>query len=175
MTLTSRPAVVDDRPFLLDLYASNRADELSVLGWSPGAIRSFLAQQYGARQAGWAVSAPAADDLVLVRDGCPIGRLVVERRADGIRVVDIAVVPGEQGRGIGTAVLHRLLDEADAALLPVTLHVLATGAARRLYERLGFRALPGDGVHVPMQRPPIRARATSRRADAVVVQPNTAT
>ena len=175
MPVDSRPVVGDDRPFLLDLYAASRADELSAVGWRPEALRAFLDQQYRAREAGWAVSAPAADDRILVRDGCPIGRLVVDRRADGIRVVDIAVVPEEQGRGIGAALLGDVLAQADAAGLPVTLHVLATSRASLLYERLGFRALAGDGVHVPMERAPIRAPATSSRADAPAVQPNTAT
>lgn len=169
MPVDSRPVVGDDRSFLLDLYAASRADEFSALGWSPAAVRAFLDQQYQAREAGWAVSAPAADDLLLVLDGRLLGRLVLDRRADGIRVVDIALVPEEQGQGIGTAVLREVLAEADAAGVPVTLHVVAMSPARRLYERLGFRPVEGepegDIVHVPMERTP----------DLGAAQPNTAT
>ncbi|MFQ6171955.1 GNAT family N-acetyltransferase [Oryzobacter sp. R7] len=175
MTLTSRPTVDGDLPFLLDLYAANRSDEFSLLGWTPEALRSFLEQQYRARQVAWGLTAPAADDRVLVRDGCPVGRLVLDRRAEGVRVVDIAVVPEEQGRGIGTTVLRRVLDEAEDARLPVTLHVVAASRARRLYERLGFRTLREDGVHVLMGRTAGQAPETSRRAEGAAVQPNTAT
>jgi GNAT superfamily N-acetyltransferase len=164
--VSTRPVVGDDRSFLLDLYAVTRAAEFSALGWSPEALRAFLEQQYRAREAGWAVSAPDADDRVVIRDGRPIGRVVIDRQPDGIRVVDIALAPAEQGRGIGAVVLRGIMDEADAARVPVTLHVVATNPARRLYARLGFEPVSGDGIHVLMERP---------CADAAVAQPNTAT
>lgn len=158
MSIHSRRVVGDDRLFLLDLYAAGRVDEFSAVGWIPAAVRAFLDQQYQAREAGWAVSAPAADDLLLVRDDRPLGRLVLDRRADNIRVVDVALMPEAQGQGIGTAVLREVLAEADAVGVPVTLHVVATSPARGLYERLGFRPVeeepPGDAVHVPMVRVP---------------------
>ena len=104
-----------------------------------------------------------------MRDGRPLGRLVLDRRTDDIRVVDVALMPEEQGQGIGTAVLREVLAEADVAGVPVTLHVVATSPARRLYERLGFRTVEGepqgDIVHVPMERTP----------DLGAAQPNTAT
>lgn len=166
MPIASRPAREEDRRFLLDLYAATRADEFSALGWSPEALRTFLEQQYRAREAGWRLGTPDSDDRVLVRDGHPIGRLVLDRQPDGIRVVDIALLPGEQGRGTGTEVLRGVLGEADAARVPVTLHVVAGNRARRLYERLGFVPVTGDGVHVLMTR---------RCAERAVAQPNTAT
>jgi ribosomal protein S18 acetylase RimI-like enzyme len=162
----SRPALAGDRPFLLDLYIATRAAEFSALGWSPEALRAFLEQQYRAREAGWGVSAPDGDDRILVRDGRPIGRLVIDRRPDGIRVVDVAVVPAEQGRGIGSAVLRQVLEEADAARVPVTLHVVTTNPALRLYERLGFVPVSEDGIHVLMER---------ASPESAVAQPNTAT
>jgi GNAT superfamily N-acetyltransferase len=95
-----------------------------------------------------------------------VGRLVLDRRADGIRIVDLAVVPAEQGRGTGTAVLRSVLAEADAVGAPVTLHVVVASPARRLYERCGFVPVTSDGIHLFMERP-----ETNRAAP----QPNTAT
>lgn len=166
MPVASRPVLAADRPFLLDLYIATRADEFSALGWRADALRLFLEQQYVVREAGWGLSAPDADDRVLVLDGRPVGRLVIDRRADGIRIVDVAVVPAEQGRGAGASVLRHVLEEADAARVPVTLHVVATNPALRLYERLGFVPVSEDGIHVLMERP---------RAEPAVAQPNTAT
>lgn len=166
MPIDSRRVLAADRPFLLDLYVSTRAGEFCALGWSPGVLRAFLEQQYRAREAGWADSTPDADDCVLVHDGRPIGRLVIDRRPDGIRIVDIAVVPGEQASGIGTSVLQRVLDEADAVGAPVTLHVVATNPARRLYDRLGFVPVTQDDIRVLMER-------SSR--EPAGPQPNTAT
>lgn len=166
MGVTVRAVVDDDRPFLLDLYAATRQEEFAALGADPRVVRSLLEQQYVAREAGWASSAPGADDLVLELADHRVGRLVLDRRPDGIRVVDIAVMPTEQGRGIGAAVLRRVLDEADAVGAPVTLHVVAGNPARRLYERLGFVPVSGDGIRLLMERP---------SPETGVAQPNTAT
>ena len=50
----------------------------------------------------------------------------------------IAVTPDLQGQGIGTSVIHQVLDEAKRSGKPVALQVLKVNPARRLYERLGF-------------------------------------
>jgi ribosomal-protein-alanine N-acetyltransferase len=51
----------------------------------------------------------------------------------------IGVDPARQGRGIGYALLRRLLDDADAHGGPVFLEVRTDNiAARTLYERNGF-------------------------------------
>lgn len=168
--VTSRPALAADRPFLVELYAANRAGELVGAGWDAATLRVFLEQQYRAREAGWAATAPHHDDEVLFRGDRPVGRLVLDRRADGIAVVDIALVPAEQGHGTGTAVLSAVLAEADAAGVPVRLHVVVDNPARRLYEGLGFRALDTDGVHLRMERPP--GGGVERGSGA---QPSTAT
>lgn len=152
-TLTSRPATAGDRPFLLELYAANRARELADAGWDESTMRVFLEQQFRAREAGWAASVPDHDDEVLLHGDRPVGRLVVDRRADGIRVVDVALLPELHGRGTGTALLRQVLAEADRGGVPVTLHVVATNPAVRLYERLGFRTTGTGGVHLAMERP----------------------
>ena len=164
--VTSRPAVAADRPFLVDLYAETRAAELAGVGWDPATLRVFLEQQYGAREAGWAAVAPDRDDAMLLCGERPIGRLVLDRRADGVSVVDIALLTRDQGRGTGTAVLEALLAEADAAGVPVRLHVAAGNPARRLYERLGFFVTGSDEVYLAMERPAAgeTERATSAQA-----------
>jgi GNAT superfamily N-acetyltransferase len=43
-----------------------------------------------------------------------------------------------QRRGIGTDIIHRLIDRANRAGQPVTLGVVKSNPARHLYERLGF-------------------------------------
>lgn len=82
-------------------------------------------------------------------DGTPIGaawvRLLVGDDAgygyvdDATPELAIAVAPGTTGRGVGTAMLTRLLDVAAEAFPAVCLSVRAGSPARRLYERLGFR------------------------------------
>jgi ribosomal-protein-alanine N-acetyltransferase len=59
---------------------------------------------------------------------------------DEVHVNNVAVRPGFRGRGIGTALLRRLLADARAlGARRATLEVRASNdGARRLYERLGF-------------------------------------
>ena len=44
----------------------------------------------------------------------PIGRLYVERRAEEIRIIDIALLPPYRGQGIGRALLQTLLSRSQA-------------------------------------------------------------
>jgi len=60
---------------------------------------------------------------------------------DEIHINNVAVVPDLRGRGIGTALMSRVLEEARAlGAGRATLEVrVSNQAARRLYARLGFR------------------------------------
>lgn len=65
--------------------------------------------------------------------------------------------PGLQGRGIGSAVLGRLLEQCDHEAATVRLNVLQGSSARRLYERHGFTVESEDEVDIFMVRAPLPA------------------
>lgn len=71
------------------------------------------------------------------------------------------LVPHQQGGGVGTAVLRRLLDWCDRAGIRVRLNVLHGSPARRLYERHGFALDTEDLVDVFMVREPAANRRGS--------------
>jgi ribosomal protein S18 acetylase RimI-like enzyme len=56
----------------------------------------------------------------------------------------LGVVPAHRGQGVGTELLRLLLEEAYALVPAVTLSVRMDSPAIRLYERFGFRRLPGE-------------------------------
>ena len=59
--------------------------------------------------------------------------------ADDVPELAIAVVPGERGKGLGSALLTRLISEARAGgLRGLSLSLEPDNPARRLYERHGF-------------------------------------
>ena len=64
------------------------------------------------------------------------------------------VTPAFRRKGYATAVLNRLIEEAADAGLSVTLGVVKTNPAVRLYERLGFRITHEDDRKFYMQRDP---------------------
>jgi GNAT superfamily N-acetyltransferase len=66
----------------------------------------------------------------------------------------IAVVPSLRGTGLGGQLLQAVLGEAKVLFPAVCLSVRPDNPARRLYERLGFRLVPGGEL-------PNRAGGTS--------------
>ena len=62
----------------------------------------------------------------------------------------MAVQPAYRGRGIGSALLKRMLESAEGVYRKVCLSVSADNPALRLYERAGFERAGVDGSSVTM-------------------------
>lgn len=150
-SLTLRPARPEDEPFLRALYATTRAAELALVPWPEAQKQAFVAMQFTAQDRHYRSHYPAARFDVVEGDGAPIGRLYVERSVQEIRLLDITLAPARRGAGIGGALLDALLAEARAAGCAVQLHVEPTNPARRLYERLGFRACEEAAPYLRME------------------------
>jgi len=148
-----RPITAADHPFLFDLYASTRSDELAVTGWTAAQKTAFLQQQFAAQHAHYAQFDHTTLDLLLA-DGEPIGRLYVRRAPDEISIVDIALVPAARNTGIATRLLGDLIAEAGRTSTPLRTHVEKHNPAQRLYERLGFRVKEDRGVYWFLEHAP---------------------
>lgn len=146
-----RRAEPGDDAFLLELYATTRAAEIALFGWSPEQQRAFVVMQFNARRQYYQMQYPSADDRIVEVDVEPVGRLLVSREATEITLVDIAIVPDRRGAGLGAHIIGDLLAEAGAARLPVLLSVTHENPARRLYERLGFRIVDDNGMYYQMR------------------------
>ena len=145
--LTFRRITDADLPFLGKLYASTRADELAVTGWTAEVKAAFLEQQFRAQHAHYQQYYPEADWLVTMRAGDDVGRLYIERWPSQHCVIDIAFLPEHRSRGLGEALLRDLMDEAAAAAKDVSIHVEKFNPAMRLYKRLGFTTVEDKGVY----------------------------
>jgi ribosomal protein S18 acetylase RimI-like enzyme len=153
-----RPAGEADEDFLSRVYASTRAEELAPLPWSDDQKQAFLAQQFHAQSADYAANfADGSFDVVLV-DGEPAGRMIVARREDELKLVDIALLPAHRGQGVGSSLIAPLLDEADERGVRVTIYVERFNRALRLYGRLGFETVHDTGMYLRMERPARRTR-----------------
>lgn len=101
---------------------------------------------------------------VIMLDREPAGCVTV-RPAGGRQWLEhFYVAPHCQGRGLGSAVLHTVLERTDAQGMTVGLNVLRGSAARRLYERHGFVVEAEDPIDVFMTRPPGATAGTSAKA-----------
>jgi ribosomal protein S18 acetylase RimI-like enzyme len=109
---------------------------------------AFLRDQFRLQTLDWARVNPRGDFAIIEIDGQAAGRFYVDRRADEIRVVDIALLPPFRGRGVGSALLRRAQEEAIRLRLPIRMHVERNNPARALYGRLGFRVIEDRGVYL---------------------------
>ncbi|MCA1817014.1 MAG: GNAT family N-acetyltransferase [Acidobacteria bacterium] len=135
-----RAVAPEDDEFLLEVYASSRADEMALAThWTDEQKRAFLRWQLGAQRADYERNYPGADYDVILVDGRPAGRLWVERTREGIHLLDIALLPWAQRRGVGASLVGELIEEARASGKSLSHTVFITNdGARRFYERLGF-------------------------------------
>ena len=137
--------------FLARVYASSRAEELAVTGWSEELKADFCRSQFNAQSAYYATKYPDASFQIIERDGWPAGRLYVARWEKEIRIVDITLLPEFRGTGIGTELLRDLQTEARSARKSLTIHVERFNRALGLYERLGFKQIEDKGVYLLME------------------------
>jgi len=145
--LAFRPITDADVSFLARVYASIREAELAVTDWSDAQKAAFLQHQLDAQHAHYHKYYQGSDFLIIEHRGEAIGRLYLARWASEHRIVDIALLPPHRRAGLGTALLHDLLDEAAAAGKAVTIHVEKFNPALTLYRRLGFVAAGEEGVY----------------------------
>lgn len=112
--------------------------------------------------------------LVLL-NGTTVGWISVFDHEDSVTIGELYVLPEFQSRGIGTAVLAEVIAHARRRAVPFEPPcVKINDGARRLYERLGFRAREEDGPFLHMTLVPSpqddAANETARQPDGGNVQ-----
>lgn len=139
---TLRPATPADEPFLYALFrATMRASINQLWGdWDEARWSRFFRDQF-----------QAARYQVVQVGGADVGALVVDVRSDEVYLDTVEIAPGYQGRGLGTAIVRAVLEDAAERGLPVRLQVNRANRARALYERLGFREVGRSDTHVCMR------------------------
>jgi ribosomal protein S18 acetylase RimI-like enzyme len=155
--ISRRPAAPDDEPFLFQVYASTRADELAAAGWPEEQKTAFLQMQFRAQSIHYRDYFLNSGYEVILLGDVPIGRMFIDCAQHEIRVVDIGLLPEYRNRGIGGGLMRDVLNEASRLGKPVRLHVETYNAgAFRFYQRLGFAPIAERGLHIEMECPPSR-------------------
>lgn len=147
MPITLRDALPEDEPFLFEVYASTRAQELALLPWDDEQRKSFLTMQFVAQHSHYREQFPDASFSLIYRGDLPLGRLYVLREEREIRILDITVLPEHRNGGIGTSLLRDLLDEAAQSGKRAMIYVETYNPSLRLFERLGFKSIAEEGVN----------------------------
>jgi len=144
--LVIRPAVQDDLEVLWDFLAmaayepdpeAAKAVPLVakyLVGWQRSGDFGFLADENGEIiGAAWARRFSAEE-------------LKFHYGDEETPKVSIGVKPNARGQGVGEKLMRALIDEAGRRELGLCLSVRSENPARRLYERLGFRDIPGSAA-----------------------------
>ncbi len=157
--LSLRPAVPQDRAYLLTLFAEVRADEFRQAGWPAEQLALFLAHQFELQDRHYRAQYQDADFWIVLlsdQDGggaLPVGRLYRSKHAEARmdRIIEITVTQAFRGRGIGSALVRAVLDDAAARHHDVGLAVEPNNPAMALYKSLGFLMTNAHPVYTEMR------------------------
>jgi ribosomal protein S18 acetylase RimI-like enzyme len=109
--------------------------------------------QFRLQQLDYSARFAADGHELILRDGEPAGRVWVAELTDHLLLVDIALMPEQRGRGIGTAIIRDIAAAAAARGQPLRATVRqANTRARAFYERLGFEPIAEDQVYAVLER-----------------------
>ncbi len=146
--VTRRPADKSDRDFLFELFTQSVGPDAMLEGLDAEERATLFKMQFEAREDQYQQTWPDANfDVLFLRDE-PIGNVYVDRGSNEYTLIDISLLPKYRNRGVGTAIVTELLQQAHALAFPVRAHVQKNNPALRLYERLGFEVVGDDGVYL---------------------------
>jgi len=151
-TLAVRPALPQDEIFLYDLYAAVRGPEFALAPVTPAQREHLIRMQFRAQTSAYAYTYPNSCYHIVLLDGKPVGRLWVAPTCDELHLVDIAVHPSLQRKGIATVLIQRLQLEAAKARLPIRCCVFRFNpASLSFHKKLGFTIVREDELHYYME------------------------
>ena len=153
--LKVRPIGRNDMAFLLETYASTRAQEMErVPHWTDLMKREFVTSQFNAQHEYYQKNYAGGNFWVIENDGNNIGRLYLHEnfQEKGMRIIDITIAPSFRNRGLGASILKDLMNRAAQLGRPLSIHVETFNPAKNLYTRLGFKTVSEtNGVYHVME------------------------
>ncbi|HEX6179035.1 MAG TPA: GNAT family N-acetyltransferase [Thermoanaerobaculia bacterium] len=156
-----RAATDADYDFMRLLYHSSRDEEMKLFPFTEEQKLTFLDWQFQCQWAHYREHYPTCDWKIIEIDGAPVGRLLVDRWSDQIRIVDVALMTGARGKGVGSRLMREVMAEGKAAGKPVTIHVEVFNPAQQLYKRLGFEQADSSGAYHLMRWTPDQVNTAS--------------
>jgi len=155
-TLAVRPALPQDEIFLYELYSAVRAPEFALAPISATQKEHLIRMQFRGQMSAYTQMYPNSCYHVVLLDGKPVGRLWVASGDSDFQLVDIAIHPKLQSKGIGTVLIQRLQQEAVKARVPIHCCVFKFNpGSLRFHQRLGLTILREDQMYFYMEWRPV--------------------
>jgi GNAT superfamily N-acetyltransferase len=138
---TLRPARAEDFDYCARLYFEGMENIIKQLNLNMEAQLAGFHQHWDRAQV-----------KIITLDATDIGWVQSFVKEDALFLAQLFVDRALRGQGIGTAMVKALIEEAARAGRALTLGVVKTSPALRLYERLGFRTTHEDERKFYMRR-----------------------
>ena len=141
--LNIRKAYASDNEFVFTVKkAAFREYVEQVWGWDDSYQRELHDRRF------------ASQDLHIIQFcGTDVGFLATSRTRATLKVNQLYILPEYQGRGIGSACMARILDDASLRQKPVVLQVLKVNTRGVIfYQRLGFTIVGETTTHFQMKK-----------------------
>ena len=153
MQITQRDLQPGDEATLFQLFVAVRSEELGMESWPSELRDQMLRLQFDGQRRGYREQFPRLDERLILRDGLPIGWLVVDRSGSvELYGIDIALVAEARRQGVGGVVMRALQAEAAAGNRPMVIVVERRNSrALAFHHRLGFRAIRDTEAHTMME------------------------
>jgi len=154
--LVVRPMLPQDEIFLYDLYSAVRAAEFELVQIPATQKELLIRMQFRAQLSAYSEMYPNSCYHLVLLDSKPVGRLWVAPGDTDLQLVDIAIHPKLQGKGIGTVLVQRLQQEAATVRLPIRCCVFRFNpGSLRFHLRLGFSVIREDQTHHYLEWRPV--------------------
>lgn len=140
-----------DASFLFDLYLETSGGTFASLDLPAGKLRELLEMQFRAREAGWRGQHPDGVYFIISFDSNPAGYLALDEMEGEIALIYLGLRKKFQGRGIASALLRNLQNEAARKPHKICLHVEFGNSALAFWEHHEFKTLQDLGPYRRME------------------------
>jgi ribosomal protein S18 acetylase RimI-like enzyme len=154
--LAVRPALPQDEIFLYELYSAVRGPEFDLARISPDQKEHLIRLQFQGQMSTYTQMYPNSCYHIVLLDSKPVGRLWVAPGEHEFHLVDIALHPSLQSKGIGTVLVQRVQQEATRLGHSIRSTVFRFNqGSLRFHKRLGFSVVREDEMYFYMQWKPV--------------------
>ena len=140
MNWTLRAATIDDLGFIFNTYkATMKAYIEAITEWDEFAQRQHYEATFSVK-----------DFQIVQFDAEDVGVLSLLDLDTYTFLARIEILPDYQNRGLGSAILRWLIQDAKKHKKPIMLRVYKNNPAQHLYRRLGWQVVSQDDIQLDM-------------------------
>jgi RimJ/RimL family protein N-acetyltransferase len=153
-----RPEREQDTAFLADLFRGTAGRDLARMPVDDAMKDALLRMQFASQRASYRAQYPMARFDIIEQGGQAIGRIVIDPGTEAGCIVDVALIPAQRNRGLGTAILTGVVEHFAQCERRVRCQVLAGNEpSLRMFRRVGFRPVDDAPPYLHLEwRPPRR-------------------